>query len=170
MKKLFLLFALMVLIASCSASTISRSFNSSEIAPGADLAVALTVNVTGGETFYLIDELVPAGWTVKDAGTGSAEHQGHIKWVVIQGAENTTYSYVLTAPQQEGDAAFEGTYMFEGMAAEAQIGGQKLVNVKTPSLPPEPVGMDLTLLAAAVIVLVIVAVAAFFLTQKKKKK
>ena len=115
-------------------SDIYRSFSSTTVAPKEDLNVTLTVDITKGETFYAIDELVPEGWAVKDAGTGSVDHAGHIKWLVIQDAENTLYNYILTAPSIEEQTTFEGTCIFEGGNLK-QIVGQSQVSVSN-KIPP----------------------------------
>lgn len=155
-KKAILLFAVCILVsAGAHASTVTRSSSATTVQPGADLTVTLTVDVTGTETFYVIDEIIPSGWTVKDVGTGSAEHKGHVKWVEIQGAKDATLTYTLTAPSQTGTATFPGTYIFEGMQSEAQISGQTQVSVgatagSTDLLAP---------LAALAIIIAIVAIA-----------
>jgi len=173
-KKIILLVAVFVLLLGSSfASSVTRSFAGS-MQPGADLEVTLTVEADGGESFYAIDELVPEGWTVKDSGTGAAEHAGHIKWVVIEAAENTSYSYTLTAPSQEGIASFSGTYMFESMLQETGIAGATEVNVKAAQTPPatQPTGqgIDYITIAIAVVLIVIVLAVAFKFGKAKVKK
>ncbi len=170
-KKIILLaIALVVLASGCFASSVTRSFSGS-VRPGEDLTVTLTVDVGDGETFYAIDELVPEGWIVKNIGTGSAEHQGHIKWVTIEGAENTTNSYTLTAPGTAETAVFSGTYMFESMDQEAEIAGTKQANVRQavqqPTATPAPQQMDYTLLIAVVAIVAVIVIA--FIVLKKKK-
>ncbi|MDP2974222.1 MAG: hypothetical protein Q8N60_04170, partial [Candidatus Diapherotrites archaeon] len=130
-KKNFLLPALFILLFGCAfASTVTRSFSATTVRPGADLTVTLTVDITAAETYYAIDEVFPSGWIVKPGSTtGSAEHAGHLKWVVTEGAVNTTYTYVLTAPNQSGTANFSGIFMFEEMGSETAIGGQTQVTV-----------------------------------------
>ncbi len=109
---------------------IMRSFSSTSIAAGSDVTVTLTISPGNGHTYYAIDEMIPRGWTVKDAGTGSTLHAGHIKWVVIQEAARTTYSYVLTSPASAGKGIFNGIYMFEGDTKEQIIKGQHIVTVR----------------------------------------
>lgn len=129
-KKNFLLPALFILLFGCTfASTVTRSFSATTVQQGSDLTVTLTVDITGTETYYAIDERVPSGWTVKDAGTGSAEHSGHLKWVVTENAADAAYTYVLTAPSQSGRADFSGIFMFEDMGVETPIGGPNQVTV-----------------------------------------
>jgi hypothetical protein len=160
-KKAILLFAICILVAGYAcASTVSRSFSSTTVQQGADLTVILTVDITGTETFYAIDELVPSGWTVKDAGTGNAEHTGHVKWVEIQGAKNTAVTYTLTAPSNTETATFAGTYMFEGMPNEAQIEGQNQVSVGATAGSTD-------LLAPLVALVVIIAIVAIAVKRKK---
>ncbi len=160
-KKAILLFAICILVAgNACASTVARSFSATTVQPGADLTVTLTVDITGSETFYAIDELVPSGWTVKDSGTGSAEHTGHVKWVEIQGAKNTTLTYTVTAQSEPGTATFAGTYMFEGMPNEAQMAGQTQVSVGATAGSTD-------LLAPLVALVVIIAIVAIAVKRKK---
>jgi len=129
-KKNFLLPALFILLFGCAfASTVTRSFSATTLGQGADLTVTLTVGITAAETYYAIDEVFPSGWTIKNAGTGSTEHSGHLKWVVTESAVNIAYTYVLTAPSQSGTANFSGIFMFEEMGSETAIGGQTQVTV-----------------------------------------
>ena len=173
-NKIVLLFAIFVLFFGIAcASTVSRSFSSTSVEPGADLTVTLTVEVTGNESYYAIDELVPEGWIVKDSGSGSAEHQGHIKWVAIDNAENTTNTYTLTAPNQIETAIFNGTYMFEGMGQEAEIAGAKQANViqeiplPVPAPAPHETDYTIPIVIGAIIAVIIIAVVVF---EKKKTK
>ncbi|MDP2974057.1 MAG: hypothetical protein Q8N60_03325 [Candidatus Diapherotrites archaeon] len=160
-KKAILLFAICILVTGYAcASTVSRSFSSTTVQPSADLTVTLTIDITGIETFYAIDELVPSGWTVKDAGTGSAEHKGHVKWVVIQGAKNTALTYTLTAPSEPGTATFAGTCMFEGMPGEIQIAGQTQVGVGAT-------GGSTDLVAPLIALVAIIAIVAIAVKRKK---
>lgn len=170
-KMTTVILAMLLMLGSCFASEITRGLSSASVAPGGDLVVTLTVNVTGGETFYAIDELVPQGWTVKDAGSGSAEHAGHVKWVVIENAQNTTYQYTLTAPQNESTAQLNGIYQFEGMTAEATIGGTTSVQVKEPTgtqppanPPQQPVDYTIPIIG---LIIAAIAISAFVLYNKK---
>ena len=124
----------------CAASTVTRSFSASEVEPSASLTVTLTVDVTGSESFYAIDESTPSGWTVSDAGTGATDQTGHIKWVVIQDAGDTSYDYTMTAPASEETTAVSGLYMFEGMGAETSIEGETQVTVAALRVEKEESG------------------------------
>ncbi len=174
--KILLISAILLLFcASAFAGTVTRTLSPTTVAPGADLAVTLTVSVSGDETFYAIDELVPAGWTVKDSGTAAADHSGHLKWVVIQNATNTSYNYTLTAPSTTGQTAISGNTMFKGMDTEEAIGGQTSVTVSSgltpgpgpsPGLSPAPT-IDWTIVLAGI---VLIALAALVLPRVLKKK
>lgn len=162
-KTIILLIAICILVAGYAcASTVTRSFSSTTVQPGADLTVTLTVDITGAETFYAIDERIPttpSGWTVKDKGTGNTEHTGHVKWVEFQGAKDTTVTYTLTAPSQTGTATFPGIYMFEGMPSEAQIAGQNQVSVGATAGSPD-------LLAPLIALVAIIAIVAIAVKRK----
>jgi len=165
-KKAILLFAICMLFAcSAYATTVSRSFSAATVQPGADLTVTLTVDITGTEDFYAIDELVPSGWIVKDAGTGSAEHKGHVKWVVIQGAKNTTLTYTVTAQSEPGTATFAGTYMFEVMPGETMPGETQIIGQTQVSVGAT--GGSTDLVAPLIALVAIIAIVAIAVKRKK---
>ena len=107
---------------------------------GSLIMVSLDVSV-GSATYYLIDEEVPTGWTVTNASGGGdfTAEPGHVKWVVISGATDTTYTYTVIIPgNATGDYAFTGEYGMEGMTLPTvTIGGDTLVSVDSgPTLTP----------------------------------
>ena len=121
-------------IGSCTTpgqSSVTRSFSSTTVQPGQTVTVTLTVSVVGGETFYALDETVPSGWTITNAGGLDTSEPGHLKAIVLQDAQSTTYSYTVTAPSTTGIYTFSGTYQFEGMGSDATIGGASQVEVTT---------------------------------------
>lgn len=125
-----LAFALLLLLcASASAGTVTRTLSSAEVEAGSDLTVTLEVRVSEGESYYGVDELIPEGWALKDAGDAATGHAGHLKWLVIQDANDSTYTYVLTAPGTQGQFSFSGNAMFEAQGSESAIGGQSTVTV-----------------------------------------
>lgn len=85
--------------------------------------VTLTVKLIEGAHFYLIDEVLPEGAEIVDAGTGAIEDPGHIKWLAIEGMGDTvadvTYTYGVKLPEDAG--AFTGTYYIDGMEDVAPI-------------------------------------------------
>jgi len=119
--------SLIVFILSMSmvlAGTVTRSFSPATATPGGSVSVTLTVAAVGTATFYLMDEIYPAGWAVTSPGGGSTTDSGHLKWVVTSGAVDTSYTYTLTVPASATfPASFSGVYRFEGDAASAPIGG-----------------------------------------------
>ena len=125
-----LLFVLVVCISSAAAAdTVTRDLPASADA-GATITVSLTVDVETDATYYVIDEIVPSGWTISDASGGDTTEPGHIKWAVIMDAADITYSYTVDVPADAtGACTFGGTYMFEGMADEATILGDTTVMV-----------------------------------------
>ncbi len=170
-KKIFLVLVAFAMLFGCAfASTVTRSVGNATVAPGVDVTVTLAVNITGNETFYVIDEKIPSGWIIKDTGIGTTEQVGHLKWVVIQDAKNTNYEYTLTAPDTIGTAAFTGTYMLEGMEKEAQIQGVQSAEVITESnaMPPELNGSYALIAIAAIVVIIVAFVIASKKTAKKK--
>ena len=156
-KTMLIIAAMLLLLANSHASTITRSFSNTTIQTESDLTITLTVSITAGETYYAIDETIPSGWTTSDPGTGATDQAGHLKWVVIQNAENTTYNYTLTAPAQPETTTFSGTYMFESTTQEAQISGQKQVSVGSQA--PKPTTDYLTIGIAAIVALILLVIA-----------
>jgi hypothetical protein len=168
MRKMLLTAFFLVVCASglVAASTVSREFGSDTVLPGEDLAVTLRVSIDGDETFYIIDELVPEGWTIKEPGTGSSEHAGHLKWIVIQDAGNGDYSYILTAPATEGTTVFDGSYIIEGMLGEGKITGQSQVSVSAQMAQPQ----DYTLAVIAIVAIIAAATVLALFSRKNKGK
>ncbi len=115
------------LIGVAEATSINRSLSWAPVGSGEDITVNLAVDITGNEDYYAIDELIPDGWSVKDSGGGSIVQAGHIKWVVISGAINKTYTYIITLPTIQGTTQFIGYYLFEGDDTEKLIGGQSII-------------------------------------------
>jgi len=163
--------SLLLLSALGSASTVTRSLSTANVAPGGDLAVTLNVEPSAGETYYAIDETVPPGWAIKDPGTGSTDQAQHLKWLVPENAEKTSYTYVLTAPETRESAAFNGFYMFEGMPNEAQIEGANQAAVSTgliqgPSNDNEPM-QEISWLILIATAIIAVLTATFLILRKK---
>lgn len=119
--------SLIVFILSMSmvlAGTVTRSFSPAAATPGGSVSVTLTVAAVGAATFYLMDEVYPAGWAVTSPGGGSTTDPGHLKWAVTSGAADTLYTYTLAVPADATfPAPFSGIYRFEGDAASSPIGG-----------------------------------------------
>ncbi len=129
--KLMIVFALPILLVIPSAadsSTVSRSFSRAAVNGGENVTVSLAVSITGGETFYAIDESYPAGWTVVSS-EGDTNQSDHVKFVVIEYAADTTHRYTVRAPLAGGAYVFSGIYMFENMTSEAAVAGQSQVSV-----------------------------------------
>ncbi|MEM7815753.1 MAG: hypothetical protein QXN71_01390 [Candidatus Aenigmatarchaeota archaeon] len=127
-KKLSLALILVAfLLPIVSASTVTRTLPDS-VKPGETISVSLDIAITGGESYYLVDEKVPDGWTIV-SGAEEGTEPGHIKLAVIQNAVSKKHTYQVTAPKTEGTYVFSGKYMFEGMTEEGVIGGQNTIVV-----------------------------------------
>lgn len=162
MKTIFAcIIAALFLLPMVNAASVTRTITPLTVTPGGTVTVTLSVDVSGAPDYYAIDEMYPSGFTVLDKGTGSIEHSGHWKYVIIENAQNTQFTFTLQAPQQEGSYKFTGEYMFGGMTDEVKIAGQDTVVVSASS------GADMTWLLVAFLV-VIVAVVAVFLIKIKK--
>jgi hypothetical protein len=131
MASLFM--APLMLIPMAGAAGVTRSLSSEAVQAGGTLTVTLRVNVSGAGDHYAIDEMFPRGWRVSDAGGGSTEHDGHWKYVTLEGARDTLLDYALTAPGEPGTYRFSGEYMFGGMEDAEAIQGQDTVSVVSPA-------------------------------------
>jgi len=143
-----ILLILLIMAASVSAQTITRSFNATQIYVDGTVEVTLSVVVAGADA-YAIDETVPASWSVVDPGTASTQHSGHLKWVVVgeQGSggydctgmdscvsslSDTTYTYILQAPSSTGTAQVTGVYMFD-IGSSQTLGPDTLTVIARPA-------------------------------------
>ena len=120
---------LLFLVPLGSAADVTRSLSSETVPAGGTLTVTLTVDVSGANTYYAIDDIYPAGWEVVDSGVGSIKHAGHWKHVVIEDVQDAQFIYTLSAPSEEGTYNFSGEYMFLRMEDTVPITGQDSVSV-----------------------------------------
>jgi len=135
-KKIILSIVLcFVLLNLASASSVTRSFSKTTLTPGESFSVTLNVAVSGGDTYYLIDEILPSTlWTITNNGGGDTTQSGHLKWIVITGATSTSYVYTLTAPTTPGIYSFSGTYGFDDLIVH-NIAGTNQVIISSGSSP-----------------------------------
>jgi hypothetical protein len=147
MKKIFtfgmVLIAMMISISSAAAQdTVTRDLPESADA-GATITVDLTVDTTDAD-FLLIDEVVPAGWTVVNAtNDGDCKTAGHVFWAKLSGVTDAVYSYTIQIPAgASGTYIFNGTYMFDTMDAKAIILGETEITVGPPESPRNEVYFD----------------------------
>ena len=83
-----------------------------------DIPISLEVTVDTA-TWYMVDEIIPSGLTVTDAGGADTTEAGHLKWIVLTGATDTTCSY--TVQGSAGSYTFAGEFQIEGMDASVSI-------------------------------------------------
>lgn len=164
MKKAIVLSSLAVLFAvlgaeGAFASTVTRSFDNATPAVGSIVTVSLAVDVVAPDTFYIIDEVLPVGWTVTDPGaTGDITQAGHIKWAVLSGAVSTVLNYTVTVPATAlGANVFSGEFAFDSTPVPvATLGATTLTvpaGLATITVTPNPVtitGLSQQFTAAAV--------------------
>lgn len=158
------LLLLVLLVPLASASTVTRSLSKNAVSPGETIAVTLDVAVTGGESYYLIDDAVPQGWAIVNPDPQT--QAGHFKVAVIQGAASTSYSYEATAPQTAGSYAFSGTYIFQGTNTETPIGGQGAITVQSSESPK--FGFDSVTVPAIIAGAAIISLALYITRYRKK--
>jgi hypothetical protein len=123
-----LLLVAIPLISSAAAENVSRDLSSQTVAPGDIITVSLDVN--DPDDRIIIDDMVPAGWSITDAGTGDTSETDHIKWVEFGTVASTTYTYDVQVPTSaSGTYNFDGNYILSSGAAEASILGESGVTV-----------------------------------------
>ncbi|MFH1649876.1 MAG: hypothetical protein ABIA93_04970 [Candidatus Woesearchaeota archaeon] len=112
--------------------SVTRTLSSDTIAPEEYLTVFLHVEPDEGN-IYAIDELIPAGFIVDDAGGASVEDTGHLKWLYVSEsvpASPTVLAYRLFAlPDSVGMNVLTGSYQFQSSSGSMQITGSAYVNV-----------------------------------------
>lgn len=91
---------------------------------GGELEVVLTVEPAADGTVYAVEERVPAGWMVMDAGDGGEWDNvtGRIKWGPFTDLEpgERTFSYRVEVPvEATGTVHFAGRAVFDAVVVEA---------------------------------------------------
>ena len=109
-------------------SNVSRSFSSSNIQEGDMFTIDLDVTINGAQSYVLIDEIIPSGFTINSSGNGNISQQGHIKWAITSNVTTTIRSYSLQATSV-GSYSFSGTYFIQGMTNSDNIEGSKNMTV-----------------------------------------
>jgi len=90
---------------------------------GQNVFIFLSINLEN-ESFYVIDEVIPSGWEIIDNGGADTSEANHLKWVIIQDAEDVVYNYTLRVPENiSGQYNFSGTCMFENDIEEQNVNG-----------------------------------------------
>jgi len=91
--------------------------------------VSITIN-PGTSTYYMVDEVIPSGWTVTSASDSGdySTNPGHIFWVVMSGAATKTYTYTVNTGSGTGTKIFNGKVGFES-SSPTDIGGTTSVSV-----------------------------------------
>lgn len=119
---------------SALASTVTRSFDNATPNPGSPLVVSITIDVLPPDTFYIIDEVFPAGWVISNPGDGDTAQAGHIKWSLLSGAVSAVKQYTITVPASAlGAAVFSGEFGFDSDLVPVAILGATSVTI--PGVP-----------------------------------
>ncbi len=149
-----LLILSLISVVSAQDYTVTREIDVSSVETTGQLSVTLTIDVGDSPKAdaFVIDEVLPTGWTVEDANGGSTLHTGHLKWVVcghtsgnpgydcseldccVTTIEDMEYTYILNAPNSAETSTFSGTYLFDQPtnANVATIGGDSTITVVEP--------------------------------------
>lgn len=118
-----------------------RSFNTTSLPAGTELAVTLTLTLSSHvpqETFYALEEGVPPEITVLDIGNGNNSQNSHvIRWYYVNlndpqapiPPQELIRTYHLRAPATPGTYTFSGTVQFEGDPNPANTSGGTTIQV-----------------------------------------
>jgi hypothetical protein len=129
-------------------STVTRSFDATNVIGGSSIQTTLTIDVRNGETFYAIQENIPVGFSVTNAGEGNYNSVDRtIRWAYLNTADpnasipisELTKTYTVTAAPSAGTYTFSGQYQFEGDALPLTTGGTSQIIVTgsaTDTTPP----------------------------------
>lgn len=127
-----------------SESYVTRSIIPNVTSPSATVQISLSIVNEQADYIYAIDEILPSGVGIVDAGTGNTQTSGHIKWAysdLITPAPNTTLNYTVSAPSGAGTSVFNGTFLFPSNsdADGTSILGETILSVEAePSDTPSP--------------------------------
>ena len=93
-----------------SAGTVTRSFSSSIVAPGASITATLTPAPANlfSSPGYQVNETVPEGFTVTTNTAAGVTNVGNV-WTFIQ-MGSAPITYTITAPLTKGTGIFSGTF------------------------------------------------------------
>jgi hypothetical protein len=111
MATLLLLVATLALPAA-AAPNVCRDLPTGAQAEGAEITVSLAVTDVDGVNWHLVDETIPPGLTVVDAGGANTETSGHLKWSATAPSPDVTYTYTVTG--SAGTYTFDGVYLVSG--------------------------------------------------------
>ena len=112
--------------------TVTRSFSSLVVNPDNSITSKLIINVSAGDRIYSIEEIIPIGFTVINAGGGTLDTRYNIiRWFVTN-ANDIEYSYIITT-LTTGSYEFHGNYMFGNDSTVSTIAGNKTITIVTTS-------------------------------------
>jgi hypothetical protein len=137
----FLVFALLAIMPgiAAAADSVSRHLSSGSVMPGGQINVTLGVSLEPGCRFFVMDEVIPDGWSVIDSGSLvesgkiNASESRHLKIVEFNGATDTSYTYQVRAPVSVGTYSFSGVFVVDDMGSYDPISGDKKINVGSSS-------------------------------------
>ena len=126
------IFAFSTVSAQTTSDDVTRSFSTTQVAPGGTVDVTITLN-----TGLLADvvETLPVGWNYESASIAEEEvdRDGQtIEFAVFRFGDEDFVTYTVTAPDTAGSGRFSGTYSSdETDVSGVVIGGPTTVNVGT---------------------------------------
>ena len=112
----------------------SRSFSRSQVTPGGEVTVTITLADYGG--FGRVTETLPDGFVYQSSSLDDVQVQvdGQEVRFTLQG--DTSFTYIVTASRSTASHAFSGV-LIDSDRNETSIGGAASVTVRAPS-PPRP--------------------------------
>lgn len=119
-------------------SNVTRSFSSTDVAGNELLNVTIDVNIVNDVPFYIVEDTIPAGFTVVISNGANTTNPQILKWAVFNSSgtvSSASYWYTVQAPASTGEYEFSGVYGIFGMNENESILGPTNVSV-TYDAPP----------------------------------
>ncbi|MFH1649151.1 MAG: hypothetical protein ABIA93_01230 [Candidatus Woesearchaeota archaeon] len=115
---------------------VTRSLSSTTVQKGATFTITLDV-ISTTERYVLIEESIPSGFTIADAGGGSTAQSGYLRWIFLNSTPlpNMTIQYALKAGSQSGSYILSGQYLADGSNITKITGGQDMVTIPAAVVP-----------------------------------
>ena len=97
-----------------SQGSVVRTFGSAQYTPGQTIQVRLSVKPPDSVGLYVVEESVPAGWTLSKIDADGRLSAGQLVWGVLAGSAPREFSYTLNIPEStSGTARFSGLGRFD---------------------------------------------------------
>ena len=103
-----------------SPGSVLRSFGASQYSPGQALNVRLVVTPPESVGLFVVEETLPAGWTLSTVDSDGRLNGGQLVWGVLSGNTVREFNYTVIAPDNAtGPATFSGLARFDAATVTA---------------------------------------------------